>query len=341
MDDIEPPFQETYPSLFVNPSEKLAREERFGMDDDEEYCELPLIDLSRLDFSRDGSSNFQGDFDECIKEMGKAASEWGFFEVVNHGIPHKILNNMRYEQKKLFHQPFCKKAEENFMNLSANSYRWGNPTATCLRQFSWSEAFQIPLSDISRLDECNRTRSSIGLFATKAASLAQRLAEYLAQHLGAKSSYFRDYCPPSSSYLRMNRYPSCPLSFDVYGLMPHTDSDFLTILYQDQVGGLQLRKDGRWLSVKPNPQLLIINIGDLFQALSNGAYKSIEHRVITHPEVERFSVAYFYCPSYEAAIESFSKRAVYRKFSFKEYRQQVKEDVITTGEKVGLSRFLL
>ncbi|KAJ0015084.1 hypothetical protein Pint_20134 [Pistacia integerrima] len=240
MDDIEPPFQETYPSLFENPSGKLAREERFGMDDDEEYCELPLIDLSRLDFSRDGSSNFQGDFDECIKEMGKAASEWGFFEVVNHGIPHKVLNNMRYEQKKLFHQPFCKKAEENFMNLSANSYRWGNPTATCLRQFSWSEAFQIPLSDISRSDECNRTSC---LFGSK--------------------------------------------------------------------------------------------------ALSNGAYKSIEHRVITHPEVERFSVAYFYCPSYEAAIESFSKRAVYRKFSFKEYRQQVKEDVLTTGEKVGLSRFLL
>lgn len=47
--------------------------------------------------------------------------------------------------------------------------------------------------------------------------------------------------------------------------MPHTDSDFLTILHQDQVGGLQLVKDGKWISVKPNPKALIINIGDLFQ----------------------------------------------------------------------------
>ena len=47
--------------------------------------------------------------------------------------------------------------------------------------------------------------------------------------------------------------------------MPHTDSDFLTILYQDQVGGLQLVKDGKWVAVKPNPHALIINIGDLFQ----------------------------------------------------------------------------
>lgn len=49
--------------------------------------------------------------------------------------------------------------------------------------------------------------------------------------------------------------------------MPHTDSDFLTILYQDQVGGLQLVKDGKWVAVKPNPDALIINIGDLFQVL--------------------------------------------------------------------------
>ncbi|XP_031283093.1 gibberellin 2-beta-dioxygenase 8-like [Pistacia vera] len=344
MDDIiEPPFQETYPTLFENFSEKAADESWFGMDD-VEYCELPQIDLSRLHFwnlENDEDGSHSEDFDKCRKEMAVAASEWGFFQVVNHGIPQKVIKNMKYEQKKLFHQPFCKKAEESFMNLSANSYRWGNPTATCLRQFSWSEAFHIPHTDISRLDECNRTRSSIGLFATKAASLAQRLAECLGHNLGAKSSYFRDNCLPSSSYLRMNRYPPCPLSFDVYGLMPHTDSDFLTILYQDQVGGLQLRKDGKWLSVKPNPEVLIINIGDLFQALSNGVYKSIEHRVVAHSEVERFSAAYFYCPSHEAVIESFSKPAVYRKFSFKEYRQQVQKDVRATGDKIGLSRFLL
>jgi gibberellin 2-oxidase len=47
--------------------------------------------------------------------------------------------------------------------------------------------------------------------------------------------------------------------------MPHTDSDFITILYQDQVGGLQLVKDKKWIAVKPNPNALIINIGDLFQ----------------------------------------------------------------------------
>ncbi|KAJ0044844.1 hypothetical protein Pint_04248 [Pistacia integerrima] len=264
MDDIiEPPFQETYPTLFENFSEKAGDESWFGMDD-VEYCELPQIDLSRLHFwnlENDEDGSHSEDFDKCRKEMAEAASEWGFFQVVNHGIPQKVIKNMKYEQKKLFHQPFCKKAEESFMNLSANSYRWGNPTATCLRQFSWSEAFHIPHTDISRLDECNRTRFYIYRFV-----------------------------------IRLNIK---------YWVVCNKSCEFGS------------------------------------KALSNGVYRSIEHRVVAHSEVERFSAAYFYCPSHEAVIESFSKPAVYRKFSFKEYRQQVQKDVRATGDKIGLSRFLL
>ncbi|KAK4849930.1 hypothetical protein QYF36_002170 [Acer negundo] len=341
----EPPFQETYRALFQNSTALKAKDhdQNSSMVDNNKECELPLIDLDRLNFRylvNDPLNNFQ-ELDKCIEEMAEAASEWGFFQVVNHGIPRKVLDSMRYEEMKMFHQPFCKKSEENFMNLSADSYRWGNPTATCLRQFSWSEAFHIPLTDISRLDVCNNSRSAIGLFVKKAAGLARRIAECLAQNLGVKSSYFQENCVPSSNYVRMNRYPPCPSSSEVYGLLPHTDSNFLTILYQDQVGGLQLMKDGKWHNVKPNPEVLIVNIGDLFQAVSNGVYKSIEHRVVAHPEVERFSMAYFYCPSHEAVIESCSHPAVYRKFSFREYRQQIQMDVRATGDKVGLSRFLL
>lgn len=58
----------------------------------------------------------------------------------------------------------------------------------------------------------------------------------------------------------------------MHGLIPHTDSDFLTILYQDQVGGLQLVKDRKWIAVKPNPNALIINIGDLFQVTNNNSF---------------------------------------------------------------------
>ncbi|CAN1319050.1 Gibberellin 2-beta-dioxygenase 8 [Linum perenne] len=107
--------------------------------------------------------------------------------------------------------------------------------------------------------------STIEQFATTVADLAQKLAQILAERVGRKSSFFKENCLASSCYLRMNRYPPCPMPTEVFGLMPHTDSDFLTILHQDQVGGLQLVRDGKWFAVKPNPRALIINIGDLFQ----------------------------------------------------------------------------
>lgn len=97
------------------------------------------------------------------------------------------------------------------------------------------------------------------------ATLADSLAEILANKLNMKSNYFQENCSLESSFIRLNRYPQCPISSKVYGLLPHTDTSFLTIVYQDQVGGLQLMKDGKWVDVKPNPRALVVNIGDLFQ----------------------------------------------------------------------------
>lgn len=107
--------------------------------------------------------------------------------------------------------------------------------------------------------------STMEQFATTVSDLAQKLAEILAEKMGHKSVFFKENCLSSTCYLRMNRYPPCPISPEAFGLMPHTDSDFLTILHQDQIGGLQLVKDGKWIAVKPNQEALIINIGDLFQ----------------------------------------------------------------------------
>lgn len=326
MGSSEPPFHKTYNNIFT----KAAELNQLVV---VEECELPLIDLSRLN----GNT---WEREDCKREIAQASKEWGFFQVVNHGISQKILQRMRDEQVKVFRQPFEKK--ENLLNVSSNSYRWGTPNATCLKQFSWTEAFHIPLCDISEImGEFNTLRLTIEDFATTVSSLAQGIADILVDQLGHKTSFFAENCLPNTCYLRLNRYPRSTITSEVFGLMPHTDSDFLTILYQDQVGGLQLIKDGRWIKVKPNPEALIINIGDLFQAWSNDVYKSVEHRVVANRRVERFSVAYFFCPSYDTVIQSYLKPSVYKEFSFRDFRQQVQEDVRIVGYKVGLPRFIL
>lgn len=101
-------------------------------------------------------------------------------------------------------------------------------------------------------------------------SLAQTIADILAQNFGYACHDFPQNCDERTCFLRLNRYPPCPFSCPetgsgTSGLISHTDSDYLTILHQDQVGGLQVMKDSQWVSVRPNRNALIVNIGDLFQ----------------------------------------------------------------------------
>ncbi|ERN09535.1 gibberellin 2-beta-dioxygenase 8 [Amborella trichopoda] len=324
----DPPLIEKYGDLF--------HESRNCRKEAVEECGLPLIDLQYL------SSSDEAERQACISDMATASSEWGFFQVVNHGISDELVERMRKEQRKVFEMAFEKKRSSSSLN---DSYRWGGaPNAPSVNHMSWSEAFHVPLSKISDHQDdppFNSLRLVMKEFAKAMAELALSLSGILARKLGQSPEYFPENCDERTCFLRLNRYPPCPFSPDVCGLVPHTDSDFLTILCQDQVGGLQLMKDSKWVSVKPNSKALIVNIGDLFQAWSNGAYKSVEHRVMTNPTVERHSIAYFLCPSYEAPISTSLQPPLYKKFTFREFRQQVQEDVKKMGYKIGLPRFLL
>lgn len=323
MDESVPPLEQACKSLLLDaggPIQGHQEESSYG-------CELPVIDLSSAD---------------CSDDIAEASRQWGFFQVVNHGVPPGVLETMLAEQRRVFRQPFAKKASGNvFVTSSDRCYRWGNPTAITLRQMPWYEAFHIPVADISSgMREYKNFRLACEEFATKAGHLAQIIAKVLVEKLGVETNkFFEDNFSPCTSYLRISRYPPCPIPNDVFAFLPHTDSDFLTILYQDQVGGLQLFRDGHWFTIIPNPMALIINIGDLFQAWSNGVYKSVEHRVLAN-EVERLSAAYFYCPFHHTTIRCCSHPQVYRDFTFKDYIDQIRADVHRHGNKVGLSRFL-
>ncbi|KAK8960961.1 Gibberellin 2-beta-dioxygenase 8 [Platanthera guangdongensis] len=335
----DPPFLRRYGSLFSAASEEEAP--RRGKGGVLEECELPVIDLRVLREEAGSRTACSAETASASAEMASASSEWGFFQVVNHGVSGELLEEIREEQKRLFRVPFEKKERWTALN---ESYRWGNPTATSLDQLSWSEAFHVPLSNLGAHDDAEEftsLREAMRKVASAMLELARILSAVLAENLGCRRHLFGENCSESTCFLRLNRYPPCPFSPNTMGLVPHTDSDFMTILHQDHVGGLQLMKDSKWVSIKPNPEALIVNIGDLFQAWSNDVYKSVQHRVMTNRKAERYSIAFFLCPSYDSVIGSCKEPSPYKRFTFKEFRAQVQEDVKATGYKVGLSRFLL
>ncbi|CAD6263015.1 unnamed protein product [Miscanthus lutarioriparius] len=314
--------------------------------------ELPFIDLTCLLTSGGGSAREREARRACADAMARAASEWGFFQVTGHGVSRALLERLRSEQARLFRLPFETKAKAGLLN---GSYRWGAPTATSLRHLSWSEAFHVPLASISGTASCdfgelNSLRGVMQEVADAMSRVAKTVAVALAgsllqghgdrDHDHEAAASFPAGCDETTCYLRLNRYPACPFAADTFGLVPHTDSDFLTVLCQDHVGGLQLLKDARWVAVKPRPDALIVNIGDLFQAWSNDRYKSVEHKVVANATAERFSAAYFLCPSYDSPVGTCGEPSLYRDFTFGEYRRKVQEDVKRTGRKIGLPNFL-
>lgn len=135
----DPPFEATYKNLFGN---LCPKEKKFLDVPVMEECELPVIDLNRL------TSGVTEEEEACRKEIARASREWGFFQVINHGISREILEEMKAQQVKLFKKPFNEKRNCKDLNFSAGSYRWGTPSPTSLKYLSWSEAFHVSLSDI-------------------------------------------------------------------------------------------------------------------------------------------------------------------------------------------------
>lgn len=114
-------------------------------------------------------------------------------------------------------------------------------------------------------------------------------------------AFFKDH----TSRMRLNHYPPCPTPDLALGVGRHKDGGALTILAQDDVGGLEVKRktDGEWILVKPTPDAYIINVGDIVQVWSNDKYESVEHRVMVNSEKERFSIPLFFNPAYYTWVE--------------------------------------
>ncbi|KAI5070463.1 hypothetical protein GOP47_0014806 [Adiantum capillus-veneris] len=126
--------------------------------------------------------------------------------------------------------------------------------------------------------------------------------------------------------LRINHYPACPIADLTYGLPPHKDYGGLAILHQDDVGGLEILKDGHWVAVEPEKGCLIVNIGEMIQMMSNGKYQSVLHRSLVNSSQPRLSFIFFHFPSDDSLVAPMSKLvtkdspAKYRSFYVKDYK---------------------
>ncbi|KAF3648217.1 1-aminocyclopropane-1-carboxylate oxidase 4 [Capsicum annuum] len=282
---------------------------------------FPIINLEKLN----------GDERSTTMEMIKDACEnWGFFELVNHGIPHEVMDTV----EKLTKGHYKKCMEQRFKELVAS--KGLDAVQAEVTDLDWESTFFLrhrPVSNIADVPDLDdEYREVMRDFAKRLEKLAEELLDLLCENLGLEKGYLKKafYGSKGPNFgTKVSNYPPCPKPDLIKGLRAHTDAGGIILLFQDdEVSGLQLLKDEQWIDVPPMRYSIVVNLGDQLEVITNGKYKSVMHRVIAQTNGTRMSLASFYNPGNDAVIypapaliekEEEESKQVYPKFVFDDY----------------------
>ncbi|XP_075497695.1 oxoglutarate-dependent flavonoid 7-O-demethylase 1-like isoform X2 [Primulina tabacum] len=260
--------------------------------------EVPVIDMHKLD----------GD---SMVELGKlhdACQEWGFFQLINHGVISGVVENMKLEVQKFFGLPIEEK--KRFYQEIGDVEGYGQAFVVSEDQkLDWADMFYIVTSPTNLrknhlIPKLPYTfRKAIEAYSEELKILAMKILSLMARVLKIKKEDMIFLFERGTQAIMMNFYPPCPQPELVTGLCPHSVAIGLSILIQvNEVEGLQVKKDGVWIPVFPLPDAFVVNIGDILEILTNGEYRSVEHRAVVNTEQERLSVVTFLSPEMEGDL---------------------------------------
>jgi isopenicillin N synthase-like dioxygenase len=171
---------------------------------------------------------------------------------------------------------------------------------------------RIPLHGANQFPDIPGFREVVLTYLTEMKRLGDLLIELISLSLELPEDYFKNrYTNDPTELFRIFHYPPVSPELEAqypWGVGEHTDYGLLTILKQDDVGGLEVKVGTEWIPVPPHPGTLVCNVGDMLDFLTKGYYRSAPHRVKNASGRERFSFPYFYDPDFAAKIEALPNR---------------------------------
>lgn len=296
---------------------------------------IPVIDIAPL---RDGSGTRR-----IAKALHRASQEIGFIYIQGHGISEALISSARKAALRFFHQPNEIKERVAVSEKHRGFLGQGSARMQTGAKADFKESFIFGYEDADGrtpedhpLRGANRWPDSMPGFRQGAMAYFQAAHE-VAHHLMRGFALGLDL--PEDFFLRSRGTPMSRASFvyyppqdeelgpDQFGVGPHTDFGVLTVLCQDDVGGLQVQDlAGDWVTAHPIPGSLVVNVGDLLARWTSHAYRSTPHRVVNSSGRERLSLVLAYDPEPETVIDP---RAVFGK------------DVETTYEPMTCGDYLI
>ena len=148
-------------------------------------------------------------------------------------------------------------------------------------------------------------RATIENYVSEMSTLARKMVRAIALSLDLPAESLDKYFEDPTTFLRLLHYPTQPQEEGLFGSAPHTDYGFITLLAQDDVGGLEVKnKAGDWVPAPPIPDAFVMNVGDILARWSNDVFVSTPHRVINRTGRERYSQPFFFDPGMDEMIEA-------------------------------------
>nr|GLL20507.1 gibberellin 3-beta-dioxygenase 3-like [Ipomoea trifida] len=271
---------------------------------------------------------------QALEKIKMACENWGVFQVTNHGIPMELLAQMEHQVRRFFDLT----REEKLLTLRSPDSNNGYGIihiSPIFNTLMWMEGLTLsgsPLELARRVWPKDYTPfcTVIEDYQEQMRCLAEKISILIFKSLGIAREDVEWFEPKSmEAFLQLNSYPNCPDPARALGMIPHTDSSLVTLLYQSNTNrGLQMYGPNlKWVDVEPISNAITVNIGDMMQIYSNGQFKSMLHRAIVSKAHHRISVIYFFGPKSDVNISSPLKLIkdgdfpMYRPIIWKEYRK--------------------
>ncbi|KAL9237160.1 hypothetical protein vseg_011744 [Gypsophila vaccaria] len=306
----------TLPKMFIQPADGVLQNCRVH----DTSLRVPVIDLAGLE-TRESR-------ERIVQEMLDASQKWGIFQVLNHRIPLYVLDQTREGVRK-FHEQDCE-IKKAFYSRGKKQVEYNSNYDMRMKAAIWRDTLAVNCSYTDHLDPellppiC---RNEILEHTEQVLKLGNVVLELLSLALGLKPDCLREMESDKGWTCVYHYYPACPQPEMAVGTEEHSDSSFITVLLQDQIGGLQVLYDNKWVDVQHIPGAVVINIGDILQIISNDKLKSVWHRVRANGVGPRISAAFFFTglassPKTYAPIKeliSEESTAIYREFTIGEF----------------------
>jgi isopenicillin N synthase-like dioxygenase len=276
-----------------------------------DFTEIPVVDIGKL---VDGS-----DSESVAKELAFICENIGFLYVKNHGVEQELIDNMYNLTKAFFDLTMAEKQKLDIAN-SGQTIRgyipvYGeNVDAENTRDLKEVFDYGLEEKEVSPFFGPNQMpetepqgfKETAEAYHAAMMELGRKLVSGIALSLGLPANYFEALQTKPITIQRLLHYPpqQGAITSKEIGIGAHTDYGFLTILFQDDVGGLQVRnKAGEWISAPPIPGTFVVNIGDLVQTFTNDRYQSTMHRVVNTSGKERYSIPFFMDLDFDAEVK--------------------------------------